>query len=65
MLSVESQHKIEELLLGGKLISSEQLEQAKVEALKASKPLISFIAEPGLVAEADLTRMAAQATGVP
>ncbi len=65
MLSVESQHKIEELLLEGKLLKSEDLETAKVDALKASKPLIAYIAEKNLVGEEDLTRISAQAMGVP
>jgi type IV pilus assembly protein PilB len=65
MLSVESQHRIEELLLEGKLLKREDLETAKVDALKASKPLIAYIAEKNLVGEEDLTRVSAQAMGVP
>lgn len=65
MLSVESQHRIEELLLEGKLMSEADLETAKVDALKASKPLIAYIAEKNLVGEEDLTRISAQAMGVP
>jgi type IV pilus assembly protein PilB len=65
MLSVESQHKIEELLLAGKLLKPEDLETAKVDALKASKPLIAYIAEKNLVGEEDLTRVSASAMGVP
>ena len=65
MLSVESQHKIEELLLEGELLTSEALETAKVDALKDSKPLIAYIAEKNLVGEEDLTRISASAMGVP
>jgi type IV pilus assembly protein PilB len=65
MLSVEGQHKIEELLLSTQLLKQDQLEAAKVEALKESKPLISYIAEKELVGEEDLTRISAQAMGVP
>jgi type IV pilus assembly protein PilB len=65
MLSVESQKKIEELLLEGKLLKAEDLETAKIDALKASKPLIAYIAEKNLVGEEDLTRISAQAMGVP
>lgn len=65
MLSVEGQHKIEELLLAGKLMATDELEAAKVEALKAAKPLIAYIAERNLVGEEDLTRISAQAMGVP
>src|ERR1035437_10255069 len=65
MLSVESQHRIEELLLEGKLLGAEYLETAKIDALKSSKPLIAYIAEKNLVGEEDLTRISAQAMGVP
>jgi type IV pilus assembly protein PilB len=65
MLSVESQKKIEELLLENKLLKPEDLETAKVDALKASKPLIAYIAEKNLVGEEDLTRVSAQAMAVP
>jgi type IV pilus assembly protein PilB len=65
MLSVEGQHKIEELLLSTKLLKKDQLEEAKVESLKESKPLISYIAEKELVGEEDLTRISAQAMGAP
>jgi len=65
MLSVESQHRIEELLLEGKLMEKDDLEAAKVDALKASKPLIAYIAEKNLVGEEDLTRVSASAMGVP
>ncbi len=65
MLSVEGQHKIEELLLSLKLLTKDQLEDAKVAALKESKPLISYIAEKSLVEEEDLTRISAEAMGVP
>jgi type IV pilus assembly protein PilB len=65
VLSVESQHRIEELLLEGKLLRSEDLETAKIDALKDSKPLIAYIAEKNLVGEEDLTRISAQAMGVP
>ncbi|HVQ43641.1 MAG TPA: GspE/PulE family protein [Candidatus Saccharimonadia bacterium] len=65
MLSVESQHRIEELLLEGKLMAPADLEAAKVDALKESKPLIAYIAEKNLVGEEDLTRISASAMGVP
>lgn len=65
MLSVESQHKIEQLLLDSKLLSKDDLEAAKNESLKVSKPLIAYIAERNLVGEEDLTRISAQAMGVP
>ena len=65
MLSVESQHKIEELLLSGKLLTAEHLQAAKTESLKVAKPLIAYIAEQNLVSEEDLTRVSAKASDVP
>lgn len=65
MLSVESQHRIEELLLEGKLMQPADLEAAKLDALKESKPLIAYIAEKNLVGEEDLTRISASAMTVP
>ncbi len=65
MLSVESQHKIEELLLSTNLMSAEALAAAKNESLKAGKPLIAYIAEQTLVSEEDMTRVSAEASGVP
>jgi type IV pilus assembly protein PilB len=65
MLSIESQHRIEELILEGKLLKDSELQAAKMEALKSSKPLIAYIAEKNLVGEEDLTRVSAQAMSVP
>ena len=65
MLSVESQHKIEELLLSTKLMTQGELEKVKNEALKVAKPLIAYIAEQQLISEEDLTRISAEASGVP
>ncbi len=65
MLSVESQHRIEELLLESNLMTADALETARTEALKSSMPLIAYIAEKNLVSEEDLTRVSAKAMGVP
>src|SRR3954469_8228236 len=65
MLSVESQHKIQELLVAGNLLSQQQLADAEIAAAKESKPLIAYIAANNLVSEEDLTRVSAQAMGVP
>jgi type IV pilus assembly protein PilB len=65
MLSVESQHKIEQLIVEGGLLTAAQLATAQVDAAKESKPLIAFIASKNLVSEEDLTRISAQAMAVP
>ncbi len=65
MLSVEGQKKIEQLLLEGNYLLAEKLDAMRVEAEKAHKPLIAYIAEQGIVKEEDLTRLSAVAMGVP
>src|SRR5674476_459352 len=65
MLSVESRHKIEELLLSTKLMTHGQMKKVKNDALKVSKTLIAYIAEQEIVSEEDLTRISAEASGVP
>lgn len=65
MLSVESQHKIEELLVKNNLLTQQQLDDAQAAAAKESKPLIAFIATSGVVSEEDLTRVSAEAMAVP
>src|ERR1700683_2384766 len=65
MLSVESQHRIESLLLENKLMTQADLDAARMEALKQSKPLIAYIAEKNLISEEDLTMVSAKAMGVP
>ncbi len=65
MLSVESQQKIEELLVEDKLLTKQQLDDAHDKATKEAKPLIAFIAANNLVSEEDLTRISAKAMGVP
>lgn len=65
MLSVESQRKVEQLILQGNLIPADQLERLKQEALEQNKSLISVLSESKLLNEEQLTQIQAQASGVP
>lgn len=65
MLSVESQRKVEALIIQGKLIPADQLERLKQDALEQNKSLISLLAESKLLDEEQLTQLQAQASGVP
>lgn len=65
MLSAASQHRIEELLTTGGLLTVEQLKESTAKAQAAGRPLITYIAENSLVGEEDLTRISAQAMAVP
>lgn len=65
MLSVESQHKIESLLLERGLLSAEALDSAKMESANKNVPLLAYIADSNLVSEEDLTKISALASNVP
>ncbi len=65
MLSVESQQKIQKLLVMGGYLTAEQLESAKVQAAQQNKPLLTMIAELKQVNDEDLTKVSAQASAVP
>jgi type IV pilus assembly protein PilB len=65
MLSIESQKKVEQLIIQGKLMPAETLEQVKLQALEQGKSLISLIAENKLISDESLTQVQAQASGVP
>ncbi len=65
MLSVESQHKIEQLLLERELLTVEALDTAKLEAGQKGAPLLAYISEHNLVSEEDLTKVSALASNVP
>lgn len=65
MLSVDSQHQIEGIIIQTGLLSAEDMERGKVEALQANQPLLSYLVEKKLIAEEDLTRITAQVSAVP
>lgn len=63
MLSVDSQQKVEKLLLEQKLLSPTQLASAKKAA--AGKPLLSALVEKKLIDSETLTKLTAKATNIP
>lgn len=65
MLSVESQTKIEDLLLEQKVVSKKQLADLKSEAVKTNKPLLALLVEKKLIDGEALTKLTARATHVP
>ncbi len=65
MLSVESQQRIEKLLLSNNIISKPDLEKARLDAIASNKPLLTYLAEKQLVADEELTKVSAQASTVP
>src|SRR5687767_11148090 len=65
MLSVDSQQKVEDLLVKDKLINREQLDKARKTASAESKPLLTVLVEQRLISSEDLTKLVARATKVP
>lgn len=64
MLSVESQKKIEQLLVKEKIVTPAQLKQFKAEALRENEPLLSAIQKAGIMDEEAMTRVEAMAAGL-
>lgn len=65
MLSVESQHHLEELVVSSGLMDSAALGQAKQDALQANVPLVSYLIKQNLVPEEGLTKVQAKLVDVP
>jgi type IV pilus assembly protein PilB len=64
MLSVETQHKIEDILLKSKILDKPTLEKAKLDALQDDKPLLSYLVDQKMLSDEDLTRVSAEASGI-
>lgn len=65
MLSIDTQKKIEQLLVQNGLIQSTKLEEIKVLALQKNMPLLSFITSEHIVSEEDMVKTMAQTSGTP
>ncbi len=65
MLSIESQQKIEQLLVQGGQLAKADLEAYKVQALQANTPLLTYLNDKQLVADEELAKVEAQALGMP
>ncbi len=64
MLSVETQHKIEDILLKNNLLDQDTLAKAKLDAQQNDKPLLGYLVEQNMLADEDLTRVTAEASGI-
>ncbi|HSX48146.1 MAG TPA: ATPase, T2SS/T4P/T4SS family [Candidatus Nanoarchaeia archaeon] len=65
MLSLDSQQKVEKLILQAGLLTPTKLDAIKQEAVQHNKSLLSVITDQKLVGEEDLVKIQAQAQGVP
>ncbi len=65
MLATETEQKVEELLVEQNLLPATQLHQLQAQAVKDGKSLSALIIAAKLVPEEDLTRVMAQASGLP
>jgi type IV pilus assembly protein PilB len=64
MLSVETQKKIEGILLKDNLLDQSTLDRAKTDAQQKEAPLLSFLVEQHLLTDEDLTKVTAEASGL-
>ncbi|HSX41016.1 MAG TPA: GspE/PulE family protein [Candidatus Saccharimonadales bacterium] len=64
MLSIESQKKIENLLIKQKVVTANQLKDLKADAVRENEPLLSVIQKAELVDEENMTRIQAMASGL-
>lgn len=65
MISIESQKLIENLLVQTGAMTQQALGELKLQAIQQGKPLMSYIYDKHLVEEEQLTKILAQAAGVP
>ncbi|MBI4100967.1 Flp pilus assembly complex ATPase component TadA [Candidatus Microgenomates bacterium] len=65
MLSVESQQKVEDLLIKQKIVTPKQLDELKKEAVRLNRPLLALLVEKKQISSEDLTKLTARATNVP
>lgn len=65
MLSIDNQQKIESLLLQNGLLQPDKLAELKQRAIENNQSLLSLISEQKIITEEELTKVEAQASGVP
>jgi len=65
ILSVESQQRLEQLLIERQLLPKETLENARLAANHQNQQLIAYLQEQHLVGDEDLTKLTAEVSGVP
>jgi type IV pilus assembly protein PilB len=64
MLSTTSQKNIEKLLIDTKVLTKQQLEDFKVQAVQKNEPLLSVVQHAGVASEEDMTKLSAAAAGL-
>lgn len=65
MLSLDSQQKVEQLLLKNNVVDAAKLRELKTEAVKDNKPLLTLLIDKNIVTGEELTKIIARATKVP
>lgn len=65
MLSADTERKIESLLSQQGILSNDQLELAKIDALKTNKSLLQLLVERKVLSDDDATKMIALSSNVP
>lgn len=65
MLSIDSQKKVEKVLLERNLLDHEQLEKIRAQALSENKPLMTALVERNIIDSEQLTKIIADTAEVP
>lgn len=65
ILSAEIEHKIEQIIAQQGILSPQQLEQSKVEALQQGKSLIELLIDQKVIKEDDATKLIAMGSNLP
>jgi len=65
ILSAEIEHKIEQIIAQQGILSPQQLEQSKVEALQQGKSLIQLLTDQKVIKEDDATKLIAMGSNLP
>jgi type IV pilus assembly protein PilB len=65
MLSTTSQKNIEKLLVEKQILTKQQLEDFKLQAIQRNEPLLGVVQGAGVVDEESMTKLSAAAAGLP
>jgi type IV pilus assembly protein PilB len=65
VLSIDSQQRLENVLVKGNILSADKLNEAKIAARKANQPLVTYLVKNKYISDEQLTKANATITKVP
>lgn len=65
ILSADIEHKIEQIIAQQNILKGDQLELAKIDALKQNKSLIQLLVDRSIITDEDSTKLIAMSTNIP